>query len=232
MNLFYVEPKNIRENSLMITGQEAEHIIKVLRYSKGDRVTVTDGQRNCFECRIQSFQKNTVLLDVTNTIKKPNSNTFVCLCLGIIKKRDRLEFAVEKAIELGVSKIVLFKGERSQKQKVRKDRLEKTAVSAMKQSLRFYLPKFFVESSLKEALLNHAENSTIIVADETKEEIDEKYALEGNHYFLVVGPEGGFSKKEREYLETHQPVFYSLGEKRLRTETASIVMVDRFVNLK
>lgn len=231
MNLFYSDPGKIQNNTVIITGQEAEHITKVLRHSVGDTVKVTDGKGNCFDCEIKDFQKSTVFLEISGTEREVISPPAVCLCLGIIKKRDRLEFAVEKSIELGVTKVILFNGEHSQKSNVREDRLEKTAISAMKQSLRFYLPEIIVENSLQDAIENNGKDSKVIVADETTEKGEENHKQSKN-YFLVVGPEGGFSKGERKYLKTINPIYYSLGKKRLRTETAAVVMVDRYANLK
>lgn len=231
MNLFYADPAGIQENSLIIRGQEADHITKVLRHSAGDRLIVTDGRGNCYTCRIRHSKKSSVFLDVLQVEQISKPQTFVTLCMGVIKKRDRMEFAVEKAVEIGASKIVLFKGEYSQKGNVREDRLINTAVSAMKQSLRYYLPKIFIENSLPSALSAHTNNSVVVVADETKEVIKKEIKSVQN-YFLIVGPEGGFSDKEREYLKTVNPEWYSLGEKRLRTETAAILMIDRFLNFQ
>lgn len=233
MNLFYADSKDVQKNSLIIKGQEAQHISKVLRHSIGDTIFVTDGKGRCYTSRITEFKKTTVFLDIIEIEEEPLKEPQVVLCLGIIKKRDRLEFAVEKAVELGVAKFVLFKGEHSQKGNVREDRLESTAIAAMKQSLRFYLPDIIIEDSLENAVSSHSKNSNVIIADET---IDEKGKVFNNHqkqeYFLIVGPEGGFSKSEREFLATFQAEYYSLGEKRLRAETAAIIMVDRFVNQK
>lgn len=231
MNLFYAESNDIQSESLIVRGQEAHHMSRVLRHSVGDVVFVTDGRGTCYECKIQSFQKNAVFLDVLEIKEHTEALPLVTLCLGIIKKRDRMEFAVEKSVELGVSKIIFFKGEHSQKENVREDRLKSTAISAMKQSLRYNLPEIFIEESLEEAVSRHSENSSIIIADETIEDSSsEKYSKE--NYFLIVGPEGGFSKNEREYLNRNEPAYYSLGERRLRTETAAIVMVDRFKKSK
>ncbi|MDX1640416.1 MAG: RsmE family RNA methyltransferase [Balneolaceae bacterium] len=231
MNLFFADPKDIQHKSLIIRGQEAEHIIKVLRHSVGDVIFVTDGKRKKYECIIRDFKKSMVFLDILD-IEESMQSPAVILCMGVIKKRDRLEFAVEKAVELGVSKIILFKGEHSQKGNVREDRLESTAISAMKQSLRFHLPQIIIENSLEESVSNHSDNYHIIVADETKAEFDECTFNRDKNYFLIVGPEGGFSKSEREFLKSIKAEYYSLGKKRLRTETAAVVMVDRFVNQK
>lgn len=231
MNLFYADPKDIQNQNLIVRGQEAQHITKVLRHSVGDTVFVTDGKGKCYRCQINDFKKNTVFLDITEIKEEPTGKPQVTLCMGIIKKRDRLEFSVEKAVELGVAKVILFKGEHSQKGNVREDRLESTAIAAMKQSLRFYLPEINIEESLENAVLSYSGNSRVIIADETIDD-SEPNIKSSQEYFLIVGPEGGFSGNEREFLTTIQADYYSLGKKRLRAETAAIIMVDRFANQK
>lgn len=232
MNLFYTNPSDIQGNRVVIEGQEAIHISKVLRHSKGDQILVTDGKGNGYECKIFDIKKKSVYLEILNIQSHSEPEPKITLCMGIIKKRDRLEFAVEKAVELGVSKIVLFEGEYSQKGNVREDRLESTAISAMKQSLRFYLPEIVVEKNITEAISKHAQNSALIFADETVEESNQDKKDLSEEYFLIVGPEGGFSSNEREIVKSFDPKYYSLGKFRLRAETAAIVMVDRFSALK
>lgn len=232
MNLFYAEPEKIRSNSITVERQEATHISKVLRKSEGDQISVTDGKGNEYDCKIIHVKKKRVFLEIISHKTHPGPDPIITLCMGIIKKRDRLEFAVEKSVELGVSKIVLFEGEHSIKGNVRIDRLKNTAISAMKQSLRFYLPEIVVEENLLDAVSTHAQDTEIVQADETTQE--SKYSNRGqpNEYFLIVGPEGGFSSHERNVLMNFDPQYYSLGSQRLRAETAAMVMVDRFANLK
>lgn len=233
MNLFYAKPGEIQGSNIFIQGQEAEHITKVLRHSKGDEILVTDGKGKLYNCLIKEIKRNSIILNIQNAEKKEMIKPAIILCMGVIKRRDRLEFAVEKAVELGVSKIVLFKGEHSQKGNVRTDRIKNTAVSAMKQSLRSYLPDIVVENSLSDALHHYEIYSEIVVADETRNKNESDLIIENDrNFFLIVGPEGGFSDSERESLNKFDPCYYSLGKMRLRAETAAIVMVDRFANRK
>lgn len=232
MNLFYADSKDIQNQSLVVRGQEAQHIAKVLRHSVGDTVFVTDGKGKCYTCQIRDFKKTTVFLDIIEIKEEPLGKPEVTLCMGVLKKRDRLEFAIEKAVELGVSKVILFKGEHSQKGNVREDRLESTAIAAMKQSLRFHLPEIVVEDSLENAVLSYSGTSRVIIADETIDDSAPNFKQNQRDYFLIVGPEGGFSENERDFLSTIQADYYSLGKKRLRTETAAIIMVDRFAHQK
>lgn len=229
MNLFYVPHGNIELPYLTLTGQEANHASKVLRYRAGDQIHATDGSGTLFTAEVEALSRDSVVLRVIDTQTEEQETPRISLCVGLIKKRDRLEFAVEKAVELGVNEIILFRGRHSQKEKVRTDRLEATALSAMKQSLRYYLPAIHIESSLVEVIDKHGEESDIIMADETTDSTA-LHNLSAQKQLLIVGPEGGFSKEERELLKKRHGIPYSLGKKRLRTETAAIVMTERFRN--
>lgn len=226
MNLFYVHPNDVHLPHLTLRGQEARHASKVLRYREGDELFATDGRGNLFRTKIVAVGREQLSLHLTESRFEDRERPLLILCLGLIKKRDRLEFAVEKAVELGVNEIVIFKGEHSQKENVRTDRLEATALAAMKQSLRYYLPEVSVLPTLAESLEKKADGSTIVVADETTE--NTSLSPLQDRILLIVGPEGGFSEKEREELKNRDSQHYSLGQKRFRTETAAIIMTEHF----
>lgn len=228
MNLFYAAPEDIQENWIKLRNTELKHAVKVLRLRRGDEISVTDGKGTLYHCTIEKLDKDSADLTVQQTEKEEPLTPELTLCIGLIKKRDRLEFAVEKAVELGINKIVVYRGDHSEKQNVRMDRLESTALSAMKQSLRTYLPAISLCESLKSALEESGSDVRKIVADQDSTsgvipEGDKKYCL-------IVGPEGGFSSEEKALLKSAGAISYSLGTKRLRTETAAIAMVDRFRN--
>lgn len=226
MNLFYALPKDIQPTVITIRDQEALHITKVLRYQTGDNLYVTDGVGNMYQCGIINIRKSIVDLSVIEKKTEERTSPLLTLCIGNIKKRDRLEFAAEKATELGVDRLIIYRGDHSQKEKVRKDRVEATVLSAMKQSCRLYLPEILFEDSLKNGLGHQKEGEVLLMADETSDaEINPD---QSKSLFMVVGPEGGFSKSEREILSEQNAHRFSLGNKRLRTETAAIIMVDRF----
>jgi 16S rRNA (uracil1498-N3)-methyltransferase len=228
MNLFYAPPEHINLPTIRLGGQEARHASKVLRVKKGDAIHITDGRGQIHRCLVESVGKDDVVTKVQSTHLEPPAHPFATILIGLIKKRDRLEFAIEKCVELGADRLIVFRGEHSEKSKVRLDRLEASAQSAMKQSLRAYLPSIQFEPSLKSALQSATDPGVLIHADET---IGQAEAVEQDErYTVVIGPEGGFSEKERELLNAKGSRAYSLGEKRLRTETAAIAMADRIKN--
>lgn len=234
MNLFYAEPKAIQGDSIIIEGQESIHITKVLRHEIGDEVYVTDGKGYRYNCKIGSISKKTVTLHIQKSMFFEPSESLVSVAIGLIKKRDRLEFAVEKITELGAEGIIIFVGDHSEKTSLRIDRIESTVLSAMKQSLRYRLPEVRFFKSAKKLLEEISGAGTIIVGDETVEqntlESVKKKIPDSDVATLIIGPEGGFSQKERDLFKKYNAKTCSLGRHRLRTETAAIVMTDRYKN--
>lgn len=229
MNLFYTEPDRIHRSLISLEGSEADHAIKVLRYRTGDEIHVTDGLGTHYTAKVSSTGRGKLSAEIIHEEKADEAGPAVTILIGLIKKRDRLEFAVEKCVELGACRILLFRGDHSEKQNVRMDRIESAILSAMKQSLRFTLPGSGLYNNLQDAL-EAAGKGLLIMADET---------VDGNPHVstdsgdtsdvnLVVGPEGGFSQQERTMLLRAGARPYSLGANRLRTETAAAIMVDRF----
>lgn len=230
MNIFYAPPEQIAGHSIELLGQEARHAGQVLRYRKGDSITVVDGQGGWYEGTIHTILKDTVQISIDrHFLKKPPQPELV-LGLGIIKKRDRLEFAVEKAVELGVSEIALFRSRYTVKEKIRRDRLEKTVLSAMKQSLRAHLPEIEMFESVYSVVETYNDCKVLIAHQEGENGtgIPDKIKREAK-LLLLVGPEGGFSPEEIQNLSEKGAELVTLGNHRFRTETASTVFLSQFL---
>lgn len=230
MNIFYAPSEQIAGHSIELLGQEARHAGQVLRYRKGDSITVVDGRGGWYEGTVQTILKDTVQISIDRHFLKKTPQPELVLGLGIIKKRDRLEFAVEKAVELGVSEIALFRSRYTVKEKIRRDRLEKTMLSAMKQSLRSYLPEVEMFDSVYSVVETYDDCKVLIahqaggnetgIPDETKRE---------DKLLLLVGPEGGFSPEEIQNLSERGAELVTLGDHRLRAETASLALLSQFL---
>lgn len=230
MNIFFASPDQVHRQHIELTGQEAVHASKVLRRQPGDGITVVDGQGGWYEGTIIQITKKTVTIEVVSSENRLQKQPRLVLGLGIIKKRSRLEFAVEKAVELGVSSVVLFRSEHTIKEKVRPDRLESIALSAMKQSMQAWLPEIKVYESLGEVIRDHA-NYTLLAAHEKTEAepgVEEDFRQPGDT-LLLIGPEGGFSDDEIDFIKSKEGELVSLGKNRLRTETAAVVLLSQFI---
>lgn len=231
MNLFFTENLISTGSSqeFILEGQEAVHAAKVLRYREGENIDATDGAGSIFNGKVVQIQKDYVRAQIENSTVYPRPTPEIAIAVGNIKKRDRLEFALEKAVEMGIQEFIVFFGDHSEKQKIRLDRLESVAIGAMKQSLRAWMPSIRESKSLQ-SVLNGYGSVRIIFADETKPSItNERADWQGEKKLLfVVGPEGGYSEDEKQLIEKRERI--SLGRHRLRTETAVIAIAAQFLN--
>jgi 16S rRNA (uracil1498-N3)-methyltransferase len=231
MNIFYAPPSQINNGFVELLDQEAMHASRVMRVKEGDRLTVVDGRGGWYEGPIRRITKKSLQVEVADQKHIALSKPALMLGMGIIKKRDRLEFAVEKAVELGATEIYLFRSEHTIKENVRMDRLEAIARSAMKQSLRAWLPEITLFHSLDEMLASVSDAMLLVAhekVDSEQSNIDLR-KLNAEKLLLLVGPEGGFSSNEIEKLKQQGANLVSLGNNRLRAETAAVTFLSQFI---
>ncbi|MEX0610100.1 MAG: RsmE family RNA methyltransferase [Balneolaceae bacterium] len=230
MNIFFVESNRVTGDIFELKGQEAQHAAKVLRLRNGDEIHATDGEGKRYTGIVTSINKDSVTASIKEKKEVPESKPHLILAMGIIKKRDRLEFALEKAVELGASEIVLFNSDHTEKTNVRVDRLETIAMSAMKQSLRSWLPKVLLHKSLEDVLKSYPEFEVLMAHEKISEDLNsESSKTLKDNMLLLVGPEGGFSDREVELVKQNGGELVSLGEYRLRAETAAVAFLSRFI---
>ncbi len=228
MNLFICDRSEtgIEPHRFFLKGQESHHAVKVLRLREGDPVFATDGKGNLFSGIAKVISKDGVKAAIIETKYIPKPEPEISIALGNIKKRDRLEFAIEKAVELGVTKLTVFRADHSEKEKVRIDRLYSSAIEAMKQSLRVWLPEIEIKESMDQVLSDNAGEYIVFVADENYDQtgsVPRQIDSSGKRLF-IVGPEGGFSERERTLIDRYDLNRISLGKYRLRSETAVITI--------
>ena len=231
MNIFYAPPSQINNGFIELLDQEANHASRVLRAREGDPLTVVDGRGGRYQGTIRRITKKSMQVEIENNDQEPAPSPRLALGIGIIKKRDRLEFAVEKAVELGVAEIRLFRSDHSIKENVRMDRLQAIAISAMKQSLRAWLPEISLYHSVEE-VLDYNGSARIFAAHEEVDAIKENGVQEQDSNgtkLLMVGPEGGFSDREVQVFKQREAQLVSLGSNRLRTETAAVAFLSQFI---
>lgn len=227
MNIFYAPKEQVFGEIIELGDQEAKHAAKVLRYREGDSIVIVDGEGGRYHCEIKQVNRAVLKAKIQEKEQVPISNPLKVLAMGLVKKRDRLEFAVEKAVELGVSDIALFRSRYTVKDNVRMDRLEATILSAMKQSLRAWLPGVTFYDSLED-IMEHYSDYRVLLAHKAGKDTEQLPDLEGTERLLaLVGPEGGFSQQEIEFAKEIGAESVSLGNYRLRTETAAITLLSR-----
>ncbi len=227
--LFYAPAEDFESNlKVELKGQEATHISKVLRNGIGDTISVANGNGEIFSCEITEINRHSVIARciTSSTLLEPAIKKI--LAFGIIKKRDRLEFAVEKAVELGAWEICLFNADHSERTKINKERLEMLITSAFKQSRRSWLPKLKLFDSIDDVLQYHVE-ANIVMAHEKVDQVSRVEELKKGGNVLFIGPEGGFSDREVQLIEEKKGNIVSLGANRLRAETAVTALLSQYL---
>lgn len=209
---------------LEITGSEAKHL-RALRVGEGGTIMVSNGDGLCANAHIQIAGKTEFLLKVVDVTKEYGERkNELALALGILNARDRFEFALEKAIELGITDFYPLKTEFSQRTKLNHDRMISKSIAAMKQCKRSRLTEIHYPYTLENLMKLSRSFDSIIVADTDGE--NPKQSVVGPSILVVVGPEGGFSQKELDILmKSDKTKLWNLGERRLRAETAAVVGV-------
>lgn len=220
MQVFTASSTEIK--NLTLSEIESKHCVRVLRKKDGDAINVTDGKGNLYECVITEAHQKRCSFEIKNTIVQKKLAPNLHIAIAPTKNIDRFEFFLEKATEIGITEITPLKSFHSERKNIKLDRLEKIVVSACKQSKNFHFPKLNDLTSIKEVLQSN-EKQKLIAHCEEKDKTELKSLQFQEETLILIGPEGDFSSEEiQNALKAgFQPI--SLGESRLRTETAGIV---------
>lgn len=217
------------ETTLTLPREESGHCVKVLRRKPGDKVFVTDGKGTRFRCRLTLADPRGAMVEILDreTIFPPQ-DVHIDIAVAPSKNMDRMEWFVEKAVEIGVNRIILMKCDRSERKTVKRERLQKIAISAMNQSLKARVPDITEITGLSEVISVPFEGQKFFgyCSDEVqRRELVREYKPDEN-VLIMIGPEGDFSPREVEEAMKRgfQPVTF--GRSRLRTETAALYAVQ------
>ena len=225
MNLFY--ETNILE-TLTLNEDESAHCSRVLRLKNNDIIFITDGKGNLYESEIVEINPKRTVINIINSIENfEKRNYSLHIAIAPTKNIDRIEWFVEKATEIGIDKISFLLCENSERKIIRTDRINKIVESAMKQSYKAFHPIISemvkYENFVKN---NNSKNKFIAHCENAEKQYLANIIEKSSEYLILIGPEGDFSKSEIELANSNgfQPI--SLGNSRLRTETAGIVACD------
>lgn len=236
MAVFYSPPEMRTRDSILVSGEEAHHICRVLRKRVGERIVVVDGEGNEFGCVIDECRPNRVQVRVLSRRRKPKEPVLKVTLASAVPKGERMDLLVEKATEIGVHRIVPLVTERSVVVSLGSEkvaRLKRVAISAVKQSERSLIPRIEDMRSLGELQEDLSSYSWGIVGWELSRRrlVKEIFPEEPiNDLIVVVGPEGGLTDSEVEMLRDRGLKDVWLGERKLRTETAGAVFLSLVLN--
>ena len=230
MQLFYVP--NISGDEILLNETESKHAIRVLRLQNGNRVQVIDGTGGFYEAEItDANQKKCRLFVLKSQLEFGKKDFHLHIAIAPTKNIDRFEWFLEKATEIGIGEITPLLTSHSERKTINIERLEKILVSAMKQSLKAYLPKLNEITPIKHLIVNNKSKSKYIAYCDDIQKIHLKDAvIRGQDTLILIGPEGDFSPEEVNLAVENGFKVVSLGTARLRTETAGIVACN-IVNL-
>ena len=214
IELYYAPPALVNDKEIILKDDEFHHCVNVMRNSVGDELNITDGQGAIYTSEIFRIKKKELIAKIIKKNEYVNKAENIWFCIPSLKNPDRLKFAFEKCVELGITNFVLFNSKRSISKKVKPEKFEKTILAAMKQSLRAYLPKIRT-ASFKEIVELHG--TKILFEQNVRLPFDGKMNFVEPVHFLF-GPEGGFDEYEIEAIDLENR--FNLASNRLRSETA------------
>lgn len=222
MQLFIGE---INGNSALLSAEEAKHFTKVLRGKVGQEICVTDGKGRMCKGKTALVSNHLVEIELNSIIGDFEKRGYkLHIAIAPTKNIDRIEFFIEKAVEIGIDEISFLKSFHSERKHINIERIIKIVDSAVKQSLKAYIPKINELQRFNDFVkANHTENKLIAHCDNNFSRIAlHSFAKPKTDYLIVIGPEGDFSKDEIKTAEENGFTGVSLGQQRFRTETAAL----------
>ena len=230
MQLFYSPLLNKEDTNYTFDKEESNHIVKVLRKKNGDKLMVTNGKGYLFNTIINTDNDRKCSVTIVEYDFKEPENFHIHLAVAPTKMNERFEWFLEKATEIGIHEITPIICDHSERKQIKLERFEKIVQAAMKQSLHRYMPILHDAVSFK-AFIQQENDSHKYIAhcEETEKTLLKNAIPKGASYTLLIGPEGDFSSSEIDSAlkANFKPV--SLGNTRLRTETAAVVATHSFV---
>lgn len=226
MQIFY-QPE--LPDTLQLPEEEAKHCVRVLRHQPGDTIHVTDGRGSLYEVKLTAEAPKQASFEIIRQLRQAERRSHsIHIAIAPTKSSDRLEWFIEKAMEFGIDEISLLQCQNSERVKIKLERLEKKAISAMKQSLNLQMPAIHELEKFSLFLHRHEEErpagqqSFIAYVDQDIPRHLKDAASPKLPVCVLIGPEGDFSPKEIKEAIAAGFIPVSLGRSRLRTETAGI----------
>ena len=229
--LFYIEEFLPGTLQLILNEDTSNHIIRVLRMKQGEQLQLTNGKGKVFTCEIISEHKKYTEVKILSTSNIVQRTINTAIAISLIKNNSRFEWFLEKATEIGVSEIIPLICQHTEKQHFKHDRMKNIVVSAMLQSQQAWLPLLHEPVKFTEFIKKSShQNKYIAHCMETQKKQLGKEAVQLSDVQILIGPEGDFTKEEIELALQNNYIPVSLGETRLRTETAGLVAAVLLLN--
>lgn len=217
------------EQTLTLPESDSGHCIRVLRKGIGDMIQVVDGRGHRYVCRLVDPSPRHVLVEIVSrkNVSKAWHNR-ITIAVAPTKNMDRMEWLVEKLVEIGVDRIVPLRCRYSERREIKVERLEKIAVSAMKQSLKALIPQIDPMTPIADFITSANDPQRFVgyCSDSVERRLLAREYHPGEDVTILIGPEGDFSPEEIKHTLACGFVPVTMGDNRLRTETAALVACD------
>ena len=223
----------IQNNVAILNEEESLHCVKVLRHKVGDIIRVIDGNGTRAIGKIEAAHAKQCAVSLTDKeVVKQSRNYKLHIAIAPTKNIERIEWFVEKAVEIGIDEISFIKCKNSERSVIKDDRLRKVAEAAVKQSQQAFIPKLNALVDYKEFMkINNSDIKLIAHCEKDKKQHIKQYISLNKSFTVLIGPEGDFTKDEIAAAISNNYLPVALGESRLRTETAGMFACAAFASI-
>ena len=222
---FYINEYNTSQKEIVLDEDTSRHVVQVLRMKEGEKLNLTEGKGSLITAEVIDAHKKHCSVKIIDSQLTTHDSRKVTIAISLLKNTSRFEWFLEKATEIGVSEIVPLICERTEKQKFRYDRMKGICISAMLQSQQTWLPVLHEPKHFSHLAIEQFDEQQKFIAhcEESGQKNNLSTFQSFDHSTILIGPEGDFTKNEIKLALENNFVPVSLGETRLRTETAGIV---------
>ena len=225
---YYVPPQHINGNIASLPDEEAHHAVHVLRHKAGDHIVAVDGAGGWYRIVLTATGRKVAVGEIVEKQENVGEPEFgLTIAIAVLKNQKRFDTFVEKAVELGVTRIIPMTTSRVEKKTVKADRIQKILIAAMKQCGRSRLVSLDPVTAFSNILLQ--ENTGLSLCCHEKADTHAAFTdtllewKDRREALIFIGPEGGFTDQEIALAQGKKARIVSLGKRRLRAETAAIV---------
>lgn len=223
---FYKKDITTTSEKIILDEDTSKHIVQVLRMQNGEQLQLTNGKGNLFTCTIIDNNRKRCAVTITQTTNHQPPTTNITIAISLLKNNARFEWFLEKATEIGVSAIVPLICERTEKTAFKLERMNSILISAMLQSRQCWLPVLHLPTKFNQLILADGQQQKFIahcVDDANKNQLTTQSINQLSNKLILIGPEGDFTNIEIQQALQNNFIPVSLGNTRLRTETAGVV---------
>jgi len=222
---FYITGYDAAQKEIQLDEETAKHVVQVLRMKAGEQLQLTDGKGNLLTAVIVDGHKKHCRVEIKTTSNQPPATRNITIAISLLKNANRFEWFLEKATEIGISEIIPLLCERTEKEKFRQERMQGIIISAMLQSQQCWLPVLHEPIAFKEAVGQAQQQQKFIAhcIEDSKRNLSDLVNESLSSQIILIGPEGDFTAAETDLAIQNHFDAVSLGDTRLRAETAGVV---------